>query len=434
MNSNFWRFEAWRLTFVVFIICVCGLISKQWLWSIIFVLIGFISWLLFKLNQLYLWLKTGADPRKLPNGNGIWADITLQIQAMQKKSNQRKNKMGKLLKRSQTIISGLPYAAIILNKYNEIEWANKLSADFLGIQLKNDLGQRIDNLIRNPKFLKALTKNSDEEILLSLPHKPHQKFALQLIPLKKNLKLLITRDITQRENLIQMRKNFIANASHELRSPLTVIAGYLEMMQEEDKLSGSMQSAILSAKDQSIRMQQIIEDMLTLSRLENSELKESENLIIDMPSVIKTICYDAPTLMSDHHHSITTNINHNLKIKGSESEIISVCSNLIHNSIRHTHNGTEILVEWKKDQNKGACLVVKDNGQGISAHHIPHLTERFYRIDEGRSRDTGGTGLGLAIVQHIIQRHGGQLFIQSSTLGKGSIFTVCIPASRVVIN
>jgi len=431
MDNSYWALERWRFALVLFITVLGGMVSGYWLASFSLSLLGYVAWLLFKLNQLYQWLENGAKARNLPDNNGIWERITHQVQGFQKKSDTRKRRMANLLKRFQGIITGLPYATVVLNGNNEIEWANKISGDYLNIKIKRDRGQRIDNLIRRPEVHKALLKNADKEIHLTLSHNVNRFLALQIIPVQKDLKLLIARDISERENILRMRKNFIANASHELRTPLTVIAGYLEILEEEDSLPEHLLPAILSASDQSTRMQSIIEDLLTLSRLENSELNSDTNTVINIPSLLESICSDEITLIENDVHSLETSIDSDLKITGAEAEIISVCSNLIHNSVRHTQDGTHIIVEWKKMPTGEACLRVIDNGQGIPQEHLNHLTERFYRVDKGRSRDKGGTGLGLAIVQHIIQRHDGKLLIES-TVGKGSTFSACFPRDRVI--
>lgn len=431
MNKNYWRVECWRIVLVLFFALLGGMLSGQWVISLIASLIGYIVWLIVKLHKLAMWLEKGANPRQLPDSNGYWEYITLQIQNLQKKSDNRKKKMGKLLKRSQDIIKGLPYAAVVLNEHNEIDWANKASLEYLNIDYKKDRGYRIDNLLRFPELQEFLSKNKPEAIEISLPQSKDHQLALQLIPLQKKMKLLIAEDISERMQVQQMRKNFIANASHELRTPLTVIAGYLEIIQEDESLPEHLQAAVASATEQSFRMQRIIEDLLTLSRLENSELNDNNSKIIDMPLILQNICSEEAILMMGETHTLDTDIDSHLKLKGVEPEIVSVCSNLIHNSIRHTDDGTQIIVEWTQTPYGEACFKVKDNGQGIPAEHLSHLTERFYRVDKGRSRDKGGTGLGLAIVQHIVQRHGGRLNIKS-TIGKGSIFSVCFPAERVV--
>jgi two-component system phosphate regulon sensor histidine kinase PhoR len=264
MNSNYLNVEFWRIMLVIFIALLGGILSHQWLLSLCLTLVVYIVWLLYKLHQLQKWLEGGAKAKHAIDNSGLWGSITQQIQFMQKQSNERKKHMGKLLKRSQRIITGLPYAAIVLNKHNEIDWANKISANSLNIDIKKDRGQRIENLIRLPEFRQALNEQVTTEIEYSPPQNVGQKLALQLIFVHKDLKLLIAQDISERENILQMRKNFIANASHELRTPLTVISGYLEIMYEEIDFPENLQIPLLSAMDQSVRMQRIIEDLLIL--------------------------------------------------------------------------------------------------------------------------------------------------------------------------
>jgi two-component system phosphate regulon sensor histidine kinase PhoR len=433
MNRSYWSTETWRIALVLFIAVLIGAQSGHWLLCLSLSLASYIIWLLYKLFHLYQWLENGAKSSNMPEGNGIWEGINHQIQGMQKKSNTRKKRMGKMLKRSKIIITGLPYATVVLNDNNEIDWANKTSAKFLNIHRKLDHGQRIENLIRIPEFHELLVQESGKEIEISLAHQQEDRIlTLQLTRVQKDFKLLIARDVSERVKVQKMRKNFIANASHELRTPLTVISGYLEMIQKNENLPEQLQADVSLITDQASRMQDIINDMLVLSKLENSELQINSDQIVDMPLLIHNICNEEAKLISNNKHILGIEIDSDLKITGSEVEMISVCSNLIHNAIRHTEEGTQIDVSWKKSPTTGeACFTVADNGQGIPAEDIPHLTERFYRVDKGRSRDNGGTGLGLAIAQHILQRHGGRLGIVS-TLGKGSKFIAYFPAKRIV--
>jgi two-component system, OmpR family, phosphate regulon sensor histidine kinase PhoR len=431
MGSSYWKTESWRMMLVLFVALLGGKLSGYWLVSLNGALIGYIGWLLYKIYHLYKWLKNGANSNSLPDNNGILEAITHQIQVLEKKSKKRKKRMSKLLRRFQAIITGLPDATVVINANNEIDWANKMATDYLYIDIKKDHGQRLDNLMRMPNVHKMLANNSREEIEISLPQHPGRQLTLQFIPVQKDLKLLFARDISERVHIQQMRKNFIANASHELRTPLTVISGYLEMMSADDNLPEYLQTAVNSASAQSARMQHIIEEMLTLSQLEQSELDDQSCTVIDMASIIQGICDNEAALLTDNTHFLETKLESSLLLKGAETEIISVCSNLIHNAIRHTQDGTQVKVTWKKTFSGEACLTVKDNGQGIPAEHLSHLTERFYRVDKGRKQDKGGTGLGLAIVQHIMQRHGGRLTIQS-TVSKGSTFTACFPIEKVL--
>jgi len=431
MTTNYKQAEQMRFVYIILATVIGGMLTSYWLASLCIALILYIAWMQYKLHQLNQWLLS-KDPKATPDSDGMWGNITLQIHSLQKRYDKRKKHLNRLLKRHQSIIAGLPYATIALNNKNEIDWANKQSNNLLGINIKIDRGQRIDNLIRLPKVQKTLDKNSNKEIEITSPRDHSRKLALQLIPIQSDLKLLIARDISERVHTQQMRKNFISNASHELRTPLTVIAGYLEIIQSNPNLPEQLNKAVITASEQALRMQRIIEDLLTLSRLENSDLNGESNKIVDMPSILTSICNDEVKLLSEHsQHSLHTDISAELTIRGAKSEIISVCSNLIHNAIRHTPKGTSIHVTWNKQLNGEARLTVKDNGDGIPAKHLTHLTERFYRVDKGRSQNKGGTGLGLAIVQHILQRHNGRLEIQSS-VGKGATFLVFFPADRVV--
>lgn len=434
MDNKDWNTERWRLVLVIFLAFIGGALTGHWLLSLVISLSGYIAWILYKLNELNAWLSKGAKPALLPDSNGIWERITQQVQITHKKSDRRKERMANLLKRQQGIITGLPYATVVLNGNNEIDWANNIADDYLNIDNNIDRGQRLDNLVRLPSIHRLLENKSNDEIEVSLPANDlglSRQLAIQIIPVQSDLKLLIARDISERNNIIKMRKNFIANASHELRTPLTVIAGYLEIMQEDDNFPEHLQPALLSSTDQSIRMQRIIEDLLMLSRLENSELSDESSGIINMPSILERICADENTLILNDSHTLKKNVDASLKITGSEAELVSVCSNLIHNSIRHTQDNTTIFVKWQLNEENEACLSVIDDGQGIPVEHLSHLTERFYRVDKGRSRDKGGTGLGLAIVQHIVQHHGGNLSIKSE-VGKGSEFMVTFPENRLI--
>ncbi len=431
MDRRYWSIEYWRICLVLFIAFSAGMITGRWLICLTLSLIGYVGWLYFKLHQFNHWLSQGTHANDLSGSNGIWERFETRILDIQKKSKKRKKRTSKLLKRLQRIIKGLPYATIILNENNEIEWANEKARNYLNVDIKKDQRQRIDNLIRLPELVEMFNQNSDQEIETTLPHNNQRRLSVQYVPIQKDLKLILARDISDFINIQQMRKNFISNASHELRTPLTVISGYLEIMSEDQTLPQHLKPAVSHSSTQSLRMKNIIEDMLTLSRLERSELDEDSCTVIDVPSILHTICNDEIKIISDTH-ILQTQIDDQLHLNGVKSEIISVCSNLIQNAIQHTPDGTQIIIEWSKSADGEAVLTVKDNGPGIAKEHLAHLTERFYRADKGRSQDRGGTGLGLAIVQHIIQRHGGQLKI-SSVINKGSSFNVLFPTDKVVI-
>ncbi len=431
MTNYYWNTEVWRIALFIFLAIVAGSLTGQWLASLTIASVAYSVWLLYKINKLNQWLTDHNYSKDSSENSGIWERIETQIRNINRTSVKNKKRTNKLLKRFQGIVKGLPYATVILNENNEIDWANEKALSYLNVNISTDRGQRIDNLLRSPDAVKLVTGKKNKEIETSLPHNTDRRLAIQYVPVQKDLKLVLARDISDRINVQQMRKNFISNASHELRTPLTVIAGYLEMMSEDEDLAEHLKPAVEHSSVQSARMKSIIEDMLTLSRLEKSELDEDSCVKVDVPSVLKSICNDEITITSGNTHELTTDIDDEIFLLGMESEIISVCSNLIQNAIKHTPAGTKITVSWKLSDDREAILNVEDNGPGIPEEHIANLTQRFYRVDKGRSRDQGGTGLGLAIAQHIIHRHGGQLNI-SSVINKGSSFKAVFPEDKVL--
>ena len=431
MRESILKLESTRIALVLFATLLGGLLTDAWLLSLLFSLLVYIGWSLYKLQQFYDWLEGGSKASQVPDCDGAWERISYQIQRQQKKSKERKQKMSTLLKRMQRIIKGLPYATVVLNGNSEIDWANKRSTQLLGIEVGRDRGQRIDNLVRVPKLHKALEKGKDREIEIDSPRDQKTKLALQLLTIHTDLKLLIARDISERVHLSEVRKSFISNASHELRTPLTVISGYLEMLGQSDDLPESLVRVVESSEEQSNRMRNIIEDLLALSRLESSELAEDAIQPLDLGWLVEQLCRDQQTLF-DQGEQIEKNIDGSIALLGAETEIVSLCSNLINNAIRYNPQGTRIEISWQRVPDGGACLTVRDDGDGIADKHLAHLTERFYRVDQGRSREQGGTGLGLAIVLHIVQRHGGMLEVESQ-VGVGSTFRACFPVSRIKI-
>jgi len=318
-----------------------------------------------------------------------------------------------------------------LTENHEIRWANVAARRLLNIQPDRDVGQRVDNLVRTPEFREFLYSDADqEELEIHSPVAPEIVLAVRLVRTGKNMKVLIAADMTQRVQLREMRKAFVADVSHELRTPLTVIKGYLELLHEDDKVPDDIAALLTQISTQSDRMQGIVNDLLRLSRIEGNALGENEGSIIDVPTLINSMI--APLYEMSDQHYIKIHLDPDLGLLGSENEIYSACNNLLTNAVRYTDPGTTIEVTWFMDDDGQAAYRVSDNGQGIEARHLARLSERFYRVDAGRSRDSGGTGLGLAIVKHAAQRHGGKLEIQS-TPGSGSEFRISFPASRCVI-
>jgi two-component system phosphate regulon sensor histidine kinase PhoR len=291
------------------------------------------------------------------------------------------------------------------------------------------VGQRIDNLLRNPNFHEFLRKNdANAEMEMPSPMGATMTLGVRNVPAGRGMSVLIARDVTQRVKVRDMRKAFVADVSHELRTPLTVIQGYLELLQDDKHLPEETQAGLQHVVKQSQRMHHIVEDLLQLSKMEGNPLAEGEGDSIDVGAMLELITSDLTKGVGKQHH-FDLNIDPTLHLIGSEPEIYSVVNNLIINAVKYTDDGSNISISWRRDNQRKAVFSVKDDGAGIEPRHLPRLSERFYRVDQGRSRERGGTGLGLAIVKHVSQRHGGQLLIESVP-GQGSAFTVVFPAQR----
>ena len=245
--------------------------------------------------------------------------------------------------------------------------------------------------------------------------------------------MLTARDVSEEASMTEMRKNFMANASHELRTPLTVIGGYLEILEAAPELDAPLLPPVVSAMTQATRMAHIIDDLLTLSRLEKSTADEGSSVVIDMQAMLENMVKDISRTIAENTHILEMEIDPLLDLFGVELEVTGIASNLLKNAVKYTPAGSKIILRWSLNEQQQACLSVIDNGDGIAKEHLPHLTERFYRVDPGRSRDKGGTGLGLAIIKHIVERHGGHLEINSIE-GEGASFTAVFPQNRTILN
>jgi two-component system phosphate regulon sensor histidine kinase PhoR len=428
MKEDIRRFAA-----VIIFSLLIGLVTQQvaiCLFSGVFL---YLIWQYRILKQLHLWLqrRSGSNPPELP---GIINEISREIDFLRERHRQRKDKLAGYLRRFQDGTYALPDAMLILGQYGVIEWANEKAREYLGIRWPQDNGQRIANLIRHPELSAFLgntgNKATDKGLQISSPINPDQIIEFRIASYGEGQKLLMARDVTSIQRIHQMRKDFIANASHELRTPLTVISGYLEGMDDDmEQTHDVLQSQIKQMRRQCERMQRLIDDLLMLSMLETNA-PDTEGEIVMVPDLLATIYQEAEGLSGIMKHIFYLETDPNLWLHGNQKEIYSAFSNLVFNAVQHTQEHGIIRLRWYADS-EGAHFVVSDNGEGIAPEHIPRITERFYRVDKGRSRDKGGTGLGLAIVKHVLARHGGQLHIDS-TLGKGSTFRCDFPARNIV--
>jgi len=376
------------------------------------------------------WLESGAASSKAPPTAGMMNQVVGLIHREKAYSRKQKNRYRVTLARFNSLAAELPDATVVYDGQRIIQWSNAAAASLLNIHEERDQGQRIDNLLRAPEMLHFLSQTEQGvEVELASPDTSDKTLSLIKVKAGKGMTVLIARDITQRVKIREMRKAFVADVSHELRTPLTVIRGYLEMILEEPKLDLKTRDALRNVQTQSDRMHHIVEHLLELSKLEGNPLDEHEGEPIVVASVLSNIIDNLQkTVGSEHIFELRA--DEELLLLGSEGEIYSACSNLVSNAVKYTEPGTTIRVNWELSSDHQPTLSVTDNGPGIETQHLHRLSERFYRVDKGRSRESGGTGLGLAIVKHVSQRHGGQLLIDS-TPGVGSTFYVEFPAYRV---
>lgn len=425
---NPWPVEIWRLGIVLIALFAIWSFTDNWLLATLLPLIIYISWHIYQLYCLERWLKSNLKKEKIPDTNGVWGLIVQHIYSQKQLQRKHKKKFKTLLKKFNSTVSAFPDAAILLNQNKEIEWSNQAAKKLLNIEYNRDKWQYIGDLIQVEKFQQSLSKNNFH-LELNYPSESH--IVVHLIPLGKKQFLLTASDISQLINIQRMREDFVANASHELRTPLTVIAGYLEIL--ESSIAKELHEPVLSALSQANRMGQIIEDLLVLSRLETTQLSKHNCTIIDMSAILVNMINDIQKTVAMDNQTLSLETDSSLKILAVESEVNSVCLNIIKNAIKHTPAGTTIQIKWFANDTGQACLQVIDDGKGILAKDIPHLTERFYRVNVGRSRQVGGTGLGLAIVKHIMERHKGYLLIDSQP-DIATTFTACFPNYEPFMN
>ncbi|MEO1767885.1 phosphate regulon sensor histidine kinase PhoR [Thiobacter aerophilum] len=384
---------------------------------------------LVQLNKLAHWLK---DPQlaTVPQAGGSWGDLFAQLYQIVRRQSKSRHQLSEALARFRRAGEAMPDGVVILDELDEIEWFNPVAARQLGLNLETDAGRPITYLLRQTQFHEYLAAhNYSEPLILKSTRNPELTLSIQLVPFGAKQKLLIARDISRVEQLETVRRDFVANVSHELRTPLTVVGGFLETLLDHADLSAEQRRHYLETMlDQTRRMQRLVDDLLTLSRLE-SAANPLQEAPVDVPGLIKRLLAEAQSL-SRGRHQVRAEVTTDAWLMGSESELESAFGNLISNAVRYTPTGGEVVLRWETAA-EGVCFSVRDSGIGIEPQHIPRLTERFYRVDRSRSRETGGTGLGLSIVKHVLTRHQGRLEIQSE-VGKGSTFSACFPASRVI--
>jgi len=401
------------------------------LWQALFgSAMAYIGWLLWQIRRLENWV-TATRQQGLQSSNmrGVWSEIAEDVELITKRYEKDKTRLQEIVSRVQDMTSALADGVIIVDRRDNIEWWNRTAErqfDFEPL----DIGRKLTNYIRHPKFI-AYYDSGEYDEPLDMTSVKHEGQFLQfhIHPFGDGDRLVIARDITRVVNLERMRKDFVANVSHELRTPLTVLSGYLETLADSAELSATWSRALDQMQDQTRRMATLVKDLLLLSRLETKE-RDAGQEPIALRALLEQIVADAKVLSGERGHVFHIDCDPAIEILGLEDELRSAFANLVYNAVNYTPNGNKISV--LVDVTPLELVVkVKDNGEGIDPKYIPRLTERFYRIDRGRSRESGGTGLGLAIVKHVLIRHEADLRIRSK-LGAGSTFSCIFPLKRLV--
>ena len=361
-------------------------------------------------------------------GEGAWDGVFGRLYRHEKDLRAqiaaRDQEIRMLIAAGQALTDGV----VLLDDHNQILFCNTTAEDQLGLVISTDRGQPVVNMVRQPEFVAYLQgEDFTRPLTLRSERGEDRVLSIYVIPYAGNRRLMQVKDVTQTDRLDRMRRDFVANVSHELRTPLTVLAGFLETLQEIDVDRDEQKRFLEMMSEQSLRMQSIVQDLLTLSSIESAPPPESE--VVDMVNIVDKLRRDAEALSAGRHQIVVESDGQG-DLRGSEPELVSAFGNLVANAVRYTPQGGTVRIVWRASK-QGAEFAVQDTGIGIDPKHIPRLTERFYRIDRGRSRDAGGTGLGLAIVKHSLNRHQAQLDIKS-TPGVGSRFVARFPASRVV--
>jgi len=427
---NPWISEAWRGGLLLGGAWFIGWLIGRPETLLLIAMSAYLAWHLYNLYRLERWYRKRQRFHP-PAAGGVWGEVFHDIYQLQQRNRKRKRKLARMLARFNEFTSAMPDAIVVLDEDDHIEWLNKAAQHHLGLNPKQDVGQRIDNLVRHPRFANFLTRG-DYSKTLELPSPMDSQYTLsvRIVPYGNRRRLLVVRDITRLKHLERVRQDFIANVSHELRTPLTVIAGYLENMADaEDACAQRWGKSIDQMQGQSRRMIRIVEDLLTLSRLEADDAPPLHDAVA-VPAILAAIREEAVALSGEAKHEISLDVDRSLWLRGGEKVLYGVFSNLVFNAVQYTPPGSVIQIRWYRE-GKHLRLDVQDSGPGISAQHLPRLTERFYRVDPGRSREHGGTGLGLAIVKHGLERHGGRLEIESR-VGEGSLFRCVFPADLAI--
>lgn len=399
----------------------------------LFLLAGTLTCLLSQLRhivrlEISLRKDRGFEP---PTARGLWASIFGALYNRQRRHRAHRQRLGAMLQAFRESIDAVPDGVVVLREPGEMQWWNAVAARLLGIRWPQDRGQRLDNLYRNPDFADFLGRSPDETQQVTLPSPVDEQIILEIrvVPYGRDQQLLIARDVSRLRKLERIQRDFVANISHELRTPLTVVHGLAETLAEQDaELEAELRHMLGLIQQQTQRMGRLVEDLLLLSRLETTP-RPTASKSVDVPAMLRSLYDEAKAVSAERQHNIRLEIIGECALRADEGELRSAFSNLVFNAVNYTPAGGSITLRWWCNE-AGAHFCVADTGIGIAPEHIPRLTERFYRVDRGRSAKTGGTGLGLAIVKHILQRYDAHLEIESRP-NVGSTFCCHFPTENL---
>ena len=377
--------------------------------------------------RLISWLRSAQDDQA-PRDAGLWGEIGYRVERALRRRERHTAREQTRLKQFRSAIEASPNGVLMLNAVDQIEWCNPVAADHFGLDPQRDIRQPITNLVRTPAFVAFMQSGQFDEAVEIPGPRGEGTLSVMVRRYGEGQKLVLSQDVTEQERSERMRRNFVANASHEIRTPLTVLSGFIETMSNL-QLSDVERGRVLALMSQQARrMEVLVSDLLMLAVLEGSP-RPALDQWVSVSALLIRIETDAKTL-SAGRHQLHFAEELTAQIAGSETELLSAVGNLVNNAVRYTPEGGTVSVAWRLRTDGTGAISVTDNGPGIELEHLPRLTERFYRVDSSRSRDTGGTGLGLSIVKHVVQRHGGELEIESEP-GTGSSFKLTFPAARV---
>ena len=415
---------------VLIALSLVAALAIQNIWPLVVGLLGYIVWSTRQLFALYTWL-IREEHTEPPDSVGLWGEFYTRLEHLFQQERRAQENLQGIILRAQQSVNALEDAVVLIDSHGYLEYWNHAAHRLMGLNEEKDLDQPLTNLIRHPRVTEYLSRGDFREPLeIPGPVDDNRILQFRITEFGVGDQLILARDVTRLHHLEEMRKDFVANVSHELKTPLTVLKGYLETLQDTvPEEQARLRRALSQMASQSQRMEALVHDLLLLSRLESTNT-DNTHQAVTVHGMLKRMRESALALAPDKHHEIVLEVPETARLVANPAELESAFGNLITNAVKYTPEGGHILIRWWQDD-KGAHFSVSDDGIGIDPKHIPRLTDRFYRPDTSRVTQTGGTGLGLAIVKHVLIRHGARLEIRSE-LGKGSVFTCHFPPERLV--